>query len=325
MEPELYEPLSQGEIRVLELYPGGHNVLLQGCLHVVSIDFTHLAKGRHQSSTRNTNHAISIKTAQPLWYSALSYVWGAPVFDQSIHFAGKSVIITSTLATALHRLRSTKESIFLWIDQVCINQLDTREKEQQIPLMGLIYTHATNTLIWLGDEDGQNPSLAFETMEYVYARLQMSDAEVTPDDFERLDFPLATHRAWHAIRQLLQRPWLSRLWTIQEAVLSRNLFVMCGDATVNWEDLAAWCYVLQHCRLLQWLSTNDSQDGLDYNASCSRRRLLNGGNVINSLQADRLQSLMLQEKEYLLNSLVRTRYAQATEPKDKIYGTLLAD
>tara|TARA_R110002003_G_scaffold242_1_gene17253 strand:- start:5456 stop:6523 length:1068 start_codon:yes stop_codon:yes gene_type:complete len=31
---------------------------------------------------------------------------------------------------------------------------------------------------------------------------------------------------------------------------------------------------------------------------------------------------MLQEKEYLLNSLVRTRYAQATEAKDKIYGVL---
>jgi hypothetical protein len=80
-------------------------------------------------------------------------------------------------------------------------------------LMGLIYTHATNTVIWLGDEDGQEPGLAFDTMEQIYARLQMSEVEITTRDFERLDFPPAEHRAWQAIRQILSRPWLRRLWT----------------------------------------------------------------------------------------------------------------
>ncbi|KAH4945542.1 hypothetical protein HBI67_129250 [Parastagonospora nodorum] len=319
---ELYQPLTQGEIRILELYPGERDAPLQGSLHIASIDFTHLARASDQSTTRLTNHAISLGTSQPFWYTALSYVWGEPTFNQSVRFAARSVPITSSLATALFRLRSLEESIFLWIDQICINQTDTREKEQQIPLMGLIYTHATNTVIWLGDEDGQDPHLALETMEHVYAKLQMSDVEITPDDFERLDFPPANHHAWHAVRQILQRPWLSRLWTIQEAVLSRNLFVMCGNAVVNWDDLAAWCYVLQHCQILQWLASDKSQGCLEHSASCSRSRLPFGGSVINSLQADRLQNWSLSEKEYLLNSLVRTRYAQASDPKDKIYGVL---
>jgi hypothetical protein len=50
----------------------------------------------------------------------------------------------------------------LWIDQICINQPDPAEKVQQIPLMGMIYTHATNTIIWLGDADGSDLILAFE-------------------------------------------------------------------------------------------------------------------------------------------------------------------
>lgn len=315
---ELYRPLADGEIRILELYPGKDNAALKGSLHIVSIDFTRPARESHQSYTRNTNHAVSLDTGQPLWYTALSYVWGVPVFDQTIQFADESVTITSSLATALYRLRSAVDSIFLWVDQVCINQADTGEKEQQIPLMGLIYTHATNTVIWLGDEDDQEPGLALKTMDLVYGRLQLSDAEITPDHFERLDFPPATHRAWHAVRQLLQRPWLSRLWTIQEAVLSRNLFVKCGQAVVSWDYLAAWCYVLHHCTLLQWLASEDTLK----DSSSSRRRLPTGGSIINSLQANRFQSLMLQEKDYLLNSLVRTRYAQASEPKDKIYGVL---
>jgi hypothetical protein len=321
---ELYQPLTEGEIRVLELYPGEDVLSLEGCLHIVSIDYKHPTQKSElgQTYTRHTNHAISLSTGNPLWYTALSYVWGVPVFDQAILLGDRRITITSSLAAALFRLRSTKHSIFLWIDQVCINQPDTKEKEQQIPLMDLIYTHATNTVIWLGDDDGQDPALAFEMMEYIYARLQMSDVEITPNDFERLDFPPPDHGSWRAIQQLLRRPWLSRLWTIQEAVLSRNLFVQCGQAVVCWDDLAAWCYVLEHCNILRWLGTNEAHDCRPVDTVCYRRRSHTGGAIINSLQADRLQGQMLQEKEYLLNSLVRTRYAQATEPKDKIYGVL---
>jgi hypothetical protein len=249
-------------------------------------------------------------------------VWGIPIFDQVIHFADKPVTISSSLAAALEHLRSNKHSIFLWIDQVCINQLDIAEKEKQIPLMGLIYTNATNTVIWLGDEDEQDPNLALETMEYVYARLQMSEVTITPNDFARLAFPPPDHRSWRAVRQLLQRPWLFRLWTIQEAVLSTNLFVKCGDAVASWDDMAAWCYVWQNCGLLRWLETYDLNDRKAIEAAYNRRRLPLGGAIVNSLQADRIQSLTLQDKEYLLSSLVRTRYAQATNPKDKIYGVL---
>jgi hypothetical protein len=322
---ELYQPLIQGEIRVLELHPGKPGAQLDGTLHIVHIDFTHPSQKIDKSKvlyTRGTNHAVSLATEKPLWYTALSYVWGPPVFDQTIQFADKLVKITSGLATALNRLRSDENSHFFWIDQICIDQPNIKEKEQQIPLMGLIYTHATNTVIWLGDEDGQEPGLAFETMEHVYTRLQMSDVEITPNDFARLDFPPAGDRSWRAIQQLLQRPWLFRLWTIQEAVLSRHLFVQCGKGVVCWDDLAVWCYVLQSCNLLQWLETY-KVDKYEHTKATSHSLLLpSGGAVINSLQADRLQSLVLQEKEYLLNSLVQTRYAQVTQAKDKIYGVL---
>jgi hypothetical protein len=320
--PELYQSLMQGEFRVLELHPGESGASLQGTLHIASIDFTYSSQKVDKSTvvyTRGTNHAVSLDTGKPLWYTALSYVWGPPLFDQTIQFADKLVKITSSLAKALYRLRSTKNSYFFWIDQICINQPNTQEKEQQIPLMRLIYTHATNTVIWLGDEDDQEPSLAFETMELVYTRLQMSDVGITPEDFMRLDFPPAGDRSWRAIQRLLQRPWLSRLWTIQEAVLSKHLFVHCGKAVVCWDDLAVWCYVLQSCNLLRWLGINEVDEREHYDISSYRRLPPSGGTIINSLQADRLRNLMLQEKENLLNSLVQTRYAQATQAKDKIY------
>jgi hypothetical protein len=321
-----------GEIRLLELHPAKAINALRGRLHIVSIDFTHpyIQEQRYRSTkagrripynTRPTNHAVSLTTGQPVWYTALSYVWGAPVFDQNISFENGSISITSSLASALHHLRSTEHGIFLWIDQICINQPDLMEKVQQIPLMGLIYTHATNTVIWLGDDDGSDPILAFDTMETVYARLQGTDAQVLPSsDFERLSFPPEMDRAWWTVRQLLRRPWFGRLWTIQEAILSRNLYLKCGQAEACWDDFAAWCYCLNDTGLLGWLTAKSELDE-EHGGIVSMSPLPpKGAEVVNSIQADRIQSLTLVQKEILLRMLVSTRYAQATELKDKVYG-----
>ncbi|KAF1947354.1 HET-domain-containing protein [Clathrospora elynae] len=334
---QLYQPLMSGEIRVLELHHAEPGTPLRGSLNVVSIDFTHPARDGQYTQpfedpanrsrqtltyTRHTNHAVSLATGKPFWYSALSYVWGLPYFDHTISFEQGSINITSSLASALHHLRSTDQNIYLWIDQICINQPDLAEKGQQIPLMDMIYTHATNTIIWLGSDDGSDPILAFDTLETVFARLQGTDAQVTPADFERLNFPPVMDRSWWAIRQLLRRPWVGRLWTIQEAVLSRNLFLKCGQAEACWDDFAAWCYCLQESGLLRWLTANAGLER-QYSSGGSVTALPpQGAVVVNSIQADRIQGLIFAQKADLLEILVTTRYAQATEPKDKIYGVL---
>ncbi|XP_014552763.1 hypothetical protein COCVIDRAFT_109463 [Bipolaris victoriae FI3] len=333
----LYQPLADGEIRVLELSPGEFEDPLHGKLHTVNIDFSHPSRVEHTvypfdnpantsrrtfTYTRHTNHAVSLTTESPVWYTALSYVWGAPVFDQTIWLGDFSVKILKSLASALRYLRLRDKSIYVWTDQICINQQDIAEKGQQIPLMRMIYSHATNTLIWLGDDDGEDPVGALDLLETVYARLQGTDAQVTPADFARLDFPPVSDQVWWDIRQLLRRPWFSRLWTIQEAVLSRNLFIKCGHASVCWDDLAAWCYCLEETGILRWLVSNadlDLQRPLRENPKFLPPQ---GAVVVESIQADRLQSMGLIQKEYLLNILVSTRYAQATEPKDKVYGVL---
>jgi hypothetical protein len=334
---DLHLPLATGEIRVLELLPDQRAGPLRGKLHTVSVDFAYEERQQlfdqpdHNAFItgmskvtykRHTNHAISLATSTPFWYTALSYVWGAPDFDHTISFEQGSVKITSSLAGALRYLRSTDQSVFLWIDQICINQPDVAEKVQQIPLMEVIYAHATNTVIWLGEDEDSNPSLAFETLETVFARLQGTEAQVTPADFLRLDFPPARDRSWWAVRQLFRRPWFTRLWTIQEAFLSKELFVKCGDDVACWDDFAAWCSTLDDSGLLEWLTSNSSLD--QQYSKFDTKDLLppQGATVVDSIQSDRLQGLTLVQKAYLLETLVSTRYAQATEPKDKIYGVL---
>ncbi|KAJ5064346.1 heterokaryon incompatibility protein-domain-containing protein [Bipolaris maydis] len=319
----LYQPLADGEIRVLELSPGDFEDPLYGKLHMVNIDFSHPSRVEHTVYPfDNPANTMSLTTETPVWYTAISYVWGAPVFDQTIWLGDMSLKILKSLASALRYLRLKDKSIFVWTDQICINQQDIAEKGQQIPLMRMIYSHATNTVIWLGDDDGEDPVGALDLLETVYARLQGTDAQVTPADFARLDFPPVSDQVWWDVRQLLRRPWFSRLWTIQEAVLSRNLFVKCGHASVCWDDLAAWCYCLEETGILRWLVSNADLDLQRPLREHTKFLPPQGAVVVESIQADRLQSMGLIQKEYLLNILVSTRYAQATEPKDKVYGVL---
>lgn len=330
---QLYQPLFEGEIRVLELYAAAFDAEFEGKLHVVSIDFTYPQEPIGTSNTltqgREINHAFSLANKQPVWYTALSYTWGAPIFNKKIKIGDRHVNITSGLAAAMRHLRSVYQSVFLWIDQICINQLDLNEKETQVPLMGMIYTRATNTLIWLGEEDGSDPNLAVKTLQEVHTRLQFSDAVVSPDDFERLQVAPADDRSWWSIRQLFRRLWFTRTWTIQEACLSRHLYMQCGKTVFSWDDIAAWCVTLDQTSLLDWLMAYDDLDAIHSNMVTTDLMISpKGGVIINQLQQRRLFNLTHQRGEThqgvsgLLDCLVMARYAAASDAKDKVYGIL---
>jgi hypothetical protein len=50
-------------------------------------------------------------------------------------------------------LRKNLGAFCVWVDAVCIDQQNAREKAQQIPLMGDIYAVASEFYIWLGEGD----------------------------------------------------------------------------------------------------------------------------------------------------------------------------
>jgi hypothetical protein len=69
-------------------------------------------------------------------YEALSYRWGDPLDTQPIVCEGKRFNATTNLYLALHRLRyEAEEPRRIWIDAICINQMDVAERNQQVALM----------------------------------------------------------------------------------------------------------------------------------------------------------------------------------------------
>ena len=93
-------------------------------------------------------------------FEALSYVWGDPNDRLPIWLDGKRFNVTRNLESALRHMRQEDTVRMFWIDAICINQSDVKERGQQVQSMAKIYQTAIQTTVWLGRET-ENTSLAF--------------------------------------------------------------------------------------------------------------------------------------------------------------------
>jgi hypothetical protein len=179
----------------------------------------------------------------------------------------------------------------------------------------MIYMHAANTVIWLDNDGELELALAFKTLQDVHTRLQLAEQKITPNRLPELVLPTEKDPAWRAIRQLFRKKWFSRTWTIQEARLSKRLFFQCGRTVSHWDDVALGCVTLRYTGLHDWLVTGSGDDEMNLAQP-------SGGTAINMIEDERTQGPVSQSHGHLLRTLVDTRYAEATDLRDKVYGVL---
>jgi heterokaryon incompatibility protein (HET) len=98
-------------------------------------------------------------------YDALSYTWGDLSTTYPLICGGKELRIHHNLHQALPYLANRPSTLPLWIDAMCINQADGREKMEQIRLMSEIYRRGACVWAWLGV--GQDPG-AFDAVSLYY-------------------------------------------------------------------------------------------------------------------------------------------------------------
>ena len=91
-----------------------------------------------------------LSSSDKIPYEALSYTWGSPERTFTIILNGKTLSITNNLYLALQYLRLTDEDRVIWVDAVCINQENIRERGHQVKQMCRIYSEVEEVIIWLG-------------------------------------------------------------------------------------------------------------------------------------------------------------------------------
>jgi hypothetical protein len=240
-------------------------------------------------------------------YEALSYTWGDPHVTSVVLFPDNTNIpVTANLESFLRHQREKDSPVHLWVDALCINQEDILERNSQIERMSMIYASAAHLTVWLGP--------TYSDSDVAIQRLKII-AWTHP--FEKLD--MLEQRELTAIESLLSRAWWSRIWIVQElryGVMGKKIDmgqVMCGRDQIPWANLVVACARL-NMNKGNW------------------RRGLAGSNLATVLELDALaQADAKAEESYrttqkdegmmkVLNTVVRFRGFQATDPKDKLYA-----
>ncbi|RWA14895.1 hypothetical protein EKO27_g145 [Xylaria grammica] len=176
------------------------------------------------------------RSEQIVDYSAVSYAWGDPEFSRNLEvkYDGDTsyLRITHNVDTLLRRLRAFSESHYLWIDAICLNQMDEDEKAQQVPLMGRIFGEAKMVHIWLGPEDDMTAKVfAFLKLASLVpeAKPQSKMARLVVDVMIKI---FGSSRGFCELMDFSERPWFSRRWIIQEACLAQRATVHCGGYSI---------------------------------------------------------------------------------------------
>ncbi|KJY02566.1 heterokaryon incompatibility protein [Zymoseptoria brevis] len=183
-------------------------------------------------------------------FVALSYCPGGPDADVRIWCDGRPLSITADLFAVLRNARARQSTVSLWVDQLCIDQTDTPDRNEQSSKMGQIYRAASGVVIWLGEESvGSSAAMQLPRgIKKYWPNLYNSPRELlqpnkTPNNIDR--WPTGV---WTAFMSLLERPWWRRIWAIQEVVCAREIILTCGTATALWDDFVNLVQVIDAIR-----------------------------------------------------------------------------
>jgi hypothetical protein len=167
-----------------------------------SIRILALEPGTHNESLRGTLQHFDLEDQSPI-FDALSYVWGAAIYDRFLECQSGIVMITRSLEEALRRLRSPHEARHIWADGICINQQDILERESQVKLMGQLYTRAQSVNIWLGPDSNHAAKRAFD---FIKQHVEMSASGC---NWAALRDPAMD---WSPLAELSRLEYFKRIW-----------------------------------------------------------------------------------------------------------------
>lgn len=159
-------------------------------------------------------------------YTAVSYVWGLAAASRKILLDGHEFAIRQNLWSCLYHLAllpradSYHDSLWtnIWVDAICINQHEEKEKSRQVRAMDEVYSNAVEVSAWLGPQRLPN----WMQWREDGAEIPQSNSWFLPEN----------------ILEIAERPYWSRTWIVQELLLAHRVCVHVGDRSFDFTQLS---------------------------------------------------------------------------------------
>jgi hypothetical protein len=271
---------------------------------------------------------VKLDDAPPFW--AVSYQWGSEEKPQLLRLGYRTspdighIPVTSNCAAAIQAL-IPKEVRYLWIDAVCINQSDIREKEHQIPLMREIYSQASLVTGYLATESELSVGTLVHRMIQTFA-----DGKKFAIDSG------GSFLIYRALSEVFKHEYFQRAWIVQEIVLAKSLILIHGKDCLYLDQLITIAkaqskdeiipegpsgFILQESMMekLNVLGISKTQEWMHFTLSCFKfkeRALVIEKLRLSAKEKDKSQRLTVAQivDQNLLLS--------AGNPRDQVYALL---
>jgi hypothetical protein len=205
-ESDVYRPLAENEIRILEILAGSEDEEVHCQLRYIKLD------GLTE-------------------YNALSYAWGdTSKLQVDIYIDGQKLKVTENCKSALLELRreavTRSQTQLIWIDAICINQKDIPERNYQLLLMRDIYRKSEKLIIWLGPDDGGSQE-AIDFLEII-GLAGMNNEEMFGKWLKSFQAQPRYVEKWCCPARFFSQSWFKRIWIMQEYIVCAQEFAGYG-------------------------------------------------------------------------------------------------
>jgi hypothetical protein len=256
-------------------------------------------------------------------YQAISYEWRRPESTCLLICNGVLHKTNGWLLVCLLNVYHVVGSAWLWVDAISIHQSDEVEKAAQVSLMWKIFSSAARVLVYLGVTKRHSSGI-IDTRQMMDRLAGISENIVAaaqteiagPDQLPSLGLPYSEDPFWQSLSVMMTERWFQRLWTVQEAVLAKELMVVYGRNTIPWEQLYLITQSMVRIGLAipYWKHLQHSGPLRD-----------SGFITMSEIQAIRLKGRAIHGEKWtwfvpLILKMTRTR--NVTEPIDRVYAIL---
>lgn len=167
-------------------------------------------------------------------FNAISYTWGDPKDSKNqerMLIRNQVLMITKNCEDALKQAWRYNKEAWYWVDSVCIDQHNKKEKAFQVPLMSHIYGTAEHVLACVGQHaDGSNELFRFieDKSKILHSRKLRYEASIRKG-YEQT--------CMQTLENFLTRSYFTRVWILQELYLATRVEFLCGPDSVSAKEI----------------------------------------------------------------------------------------